>query len=485
MPKEIYKVVRLALQPVFEKHRNEDGSVEELNNQEYREALRNLQEELENLQQCVSRAKNRTIQIYWQSQFTAKDTQDKQNQSPKQTKKKGPKSTQGKIYNQLKDEFPDMYSSNLSCAIRSAGKAFNNAKQEMAEGTRSVMSYRADCPIEIHNDHINFLQGLPKDQEDQKGQKVQEDKENQKEKKDQKFYVSLALFSGKYAREHANGTHRVFELYRLGGSQQAIVTRCMSREYTIGESELIYNKKKRQWFLNLTYRFEAEQTTVLDPEKIMGVDLGIKCVAYMGFNFCDASFSIGTSEVDAFRANVEARKHALQQQGKYCGDGRIGHGYATRNKPVLQISDAIHRFRDTANHKYSRYIVQRAVEYGCGTIQMEDLSGIRNVKDEKFLADWTYYDLQQKIRYKAEAYGIAVKFVSPRYTSQRCHRCGWIDQANRPYKQKGQAYFCCQKCKLGADGKLNADYNASRNLAIKDIDKIITKELSAKRKCTQ
>ena len=351
-----------------------------------------------------------------------------------------------------------MYSSNLSCAIRSASKAFRNARSEMQQGMRSVLSYRADCPVEIHNERINLYQ------------------------EKQKYYVSLKLFSKDYVAEKGYaGTSMAFELYRLGGSQLSIVQRCMNGEYRIGESELIYNNKKRCWFLNLAYKFTPERSVTLDPEKIMGVDLGIACVAYMGFSFCEDRFSIGRSEVEAFRAQTEARKCALQRQGKFCAEGRIGHGYATRNKPVLQVSDAVRRFRDTANHKYSRFIVQKAIDFGCGTIQMEDLKDMKGAVENKFLKDWTYFDLRQKIKYKAEEHGIELVLVNPRYTSQRCSQCGHIDRNNRPKEEKGQAFFQCVHCGY----KANADYNASVNLATKNIDKIIESDLRAKGKQIQ
>ena len=79
----------------------------------------------------------------------------------------------------------------------------------------------------------------------------------------QKYYVSLNLFSNKYIEEkHYESTAVGFELYRLGGSQRMIAERCLAGEYKIGESELIYNKKKRCWFLNLTYGNTAQKTKV-------------------------------------------------------------------------------------------------------------------------------------------------------------------------------------------------------------------------------
>ncbi len=66
----------------------------------------------------------------------------------------------------------------------------------------------------------------------------------------------------------------------------------------------------------------------------------------------------------------------MLRQGTVCDDGRIGHGIHTRNKPVYRMEDKTARFRNTANHKYSRALIDFAVKNGCGTIQMEDLSGI-------------------------------------------------------------------------------------------------------------
>lgn len=411
--------------------------------------------ELASLQQLVNQAKNRTIQACWEWENFQVAFRQEHGVYPDSAAYMNHKSFDGYANEVLKHEFYQMYSQNLTCAIRSASKAFRNAQKEMRQGTRSVLSYRADGPIEIHNQRVRIYADGPK------------------------YFVSINLFSAPYAKEKQYAdTSIAFELHRLGGSQQAIVKRCMNGEYKIGESELIYNKKKRCWFLNLAYRFTPETMASLDPEKIMGVDLGIQCVAYMGFNFCEDRAFIGRSEVEQFRSQIESRKRALQRQGKYCGEGRMDHGYATRNKPILEISDKISRFRDTANHKYSRYIVQTALKYGCGVIQMEDLQDIAAKTENKFLEDWTYFDLRQKIKYKAEEHGIELRLVNPRFTSQRCSKCGYIAKENRPKGEKGQAFFQCLNCGYHE----NADYNASVNLATKGIDKIIERDLKAKAK---
>ena len=132
------------------------------------------------------------------------------------------------------------------------------------------------------------------------------------------------------------------------------------------------------------------------------------------------------------------------------------------------INDKIARFRDTANHKYSRALIEYAVKKNCGIIQMENLTGISDNTD-CFLKDWSYYDLQTKIENKAKEMGIKVVYIKAQYTSQRCSRCGYIDVNNRIR----QALFKCQNCGY----ETNADYNASQNIGMYDIENIIEETL--------
>lgn len=228
----------------------------------------------------------------------------------------------------------------------------------------------------------------------------------------------------------------------------------------------------------------------------MGIDLGIAKAVYYAFNDSYKRGYIDGGEIEHFRKSVRARRIAVQNQGKYCGEGRIGHGVKRRLKPVEVLREKEKNFRNLTNHRYARRLVEIAVKNQCGTIQMEDLTSIS--KDNVFLKDWPYYDLQTKIAEKASEYGIAFKKINPYKTSQRCSRCGYIDRENRPE----QAVFVCRNCGYGAmylcescnkeqnhAGKcdscggrtnlitVNADYNAAKNIATKDIEAIIKKEM--------
>ena len=225
----------------------------------------------------------------------------------------------------------------------------------------------------------------------------------------------------------------------------------------------------------MSFKFEAKKVKGLNPNNVMGIDMGITHPIYFAFNNSLKREQIEGGEIENFRRRVEKRRRELLEQGKYCGKGRRGHGYRTRVKPVMRIGDKIARFKDTINHRYSRYIVDMAVKNNCGVIQMEDLKGIS--KNNIFLKNWPYFDLQKKIEYKAKEKGIVVKMINPMYTSQRCSKCGYINKENRV----SQDTFKCVKCDFRHNFYVNADYNAARNIATPGIEEIIKKQIESRK----
>ncbi|RHW66437.1 hypothetical protein DZC34_02565 [Clostridium botulinum] len=52
------------------------------------------------------------------------------------------------------------------------------------------------------------------------------------------------------------------------------------------------------------------------------------------------------------------------------------------------------------------------------------------------LRNWSYYQLQNFIEYKAERVGIKVKYIDPYHTSQTCSECGNYEEGQRVKKVK-------------------------------------------------
>ncbi len=288
--------------------------------------------------------------------------------------------------------------------------------------------------------------------------------------------IEISFFSK--TKQQELGIKRIlFTFPKIDGSSKSILTRIMDKTYKQGSIQITYNKRKKKWMFAISYTFENKLEKVLDDNLVMGIDLGITKVATMSIYDIEKhkykemywkDQTIDGTELIHYRQKIEARRKSLSIASKWASDNAIGHGYKRRMKKANNIGDKYNRFKDTYNHKVSRYIVDLAYKHGVKTIQMEDLSGFSEHQSESLLKNWSYYDLQNKIKYKAEEKGINTIFINPQYTSKRCSKCGNIHEENR-YCKNNQAKFECIIC----GHKENADINASKNIAIPYIDKII------------
>lgn len=98
--------------------------------------------------------------------------------------------------------------------------------------------------------------------------------------------------------------------------------------------------------------------------------------------------------------------------------------------------------------RFNRKTVQT---YGEQTLfVLEDLTGItfntvhlRRKENRYEHNSWSFYDLEQKLRYKAHLNESEVVLVDAHYTSQRCSKCGSIDKSDR---DKNIHQYSCSNC---------------------------------------
>ncbi len=280
------------------------------------------------------------------------------------------------------------------------------------------------------------------------------------------------------------------------GGQFAILKRLHEGIYKAGTASVI--RKKGRYFVQIAYSFTLSDSLKyqgmagldrnLDPLRVLGVDLGLaKPLAMQPYDAANGKYLVSDKyantqqfidkwcvsgdRINNFRKQVEKKKFAKQHDLRDVSPGHSGKGRSKRIRPLDAYRDKISDFRKTTNFVYAKRIVDAAIKNGCGTIQMEDLTiDVKGKKSERFLkSSWTYYDLQKKVEEKAATFGIAVIYVKPQYTSQRCSKCGHIAEENR----SDQATFKCAKCGF----EMNADLNAARNIAVPKIDEIIAKDM--------
>jgi putative transposase len=191
---------------------------------------------------------------------------------------------------------------------------------------------------------------------------------------------------------------------------------------------------------------DVETPEPIDVEDYLGVDLGVKNIAT---DSDENNYSGG--QVNGLRNRYFKIRKRLQSKGT-----------KSAKRLLKKRSKKEKRFAKQENHRISKELVQRAKDTGRG-IALEDLKGIREratVRKSRRRQHhaWSFYDLRQKITYKAERAGIPVVFVDPRNTSRTCPQCGCVDKNNR----KSQSLFSCIRCGFSGFADAIAAVNISR-----------------------
>ena len=234
---------------------------------------------------------------------------------------------------------------------------------------------------------------------------------------------------------------------------QHTLQKVINGEYKLSQSSLEFDRNNNL-ILNLTIDIPFKQEDNLIKDRVLGVDLGVKYPAYVCLN--DDTYKrehIGEAlELIKQREQYQARRRRTQQQLKNVKGGKGRH---KKLKNLDRLSDCERNFAKTYNHMISKRIVEFAKKHKCEYIHLEKLT--KDGFDNTILRNWSYYELQQMIEYKADRLGIKVRYINPAFTSQTCSRCGNIDKENR----QTQETFVCTKCGF----KLNADHNAAINIA--------------------
>ncbi|OLS21869.1 MAG: hypothetical protein HeimC2_31980 [Candidatus Heimdallarchaeota archaeon LC_2] len=206
--------------------------------------------------------------------------------------------------------------------------------------------------------------------------------------------------------------------------------------------ELVKHRKKDSFFLHLVIsKFISEEETKL--QEYVGINRGVKYLAVTSNN----QFYNGT-RLREIRNKYFRLRRSLQKKGT-----------RSAKRKLKRLSGKEQRFRKDTNHCLSKQIVKNIKANS--VIVLEDLTGIRQKamypkksKTSREINSWPYYDLEQKIIYKASEKHIEVAKWNPEFISQRCSACSFIKKDNYRSRQ-----FSCVECQFS----INADLNAARN----------------------
>ena len=209
--------------------------------------------------------------------------------------------------------------------------------------------------------------------------------------------------------------------------------------WKIKSSTLSLRKNDDTFYLHC--QLETDTPKLVPEQTVLGIDRGIVNIAV-----CSDNTFYNSKAMKNTRAKYAYLRAELQSKGT-----------RSAKRKLKELSGRERRFVTDINHCISKKIVQ--TQYT--VFALEDLSKIRVQKRRgtefnRKLNNWSFFELEQFIRYKAENLGKQVISVDARYTSQKCSICGHVYKGNR----QGSS-FLCRKCGF----ELHADLNASRNIA--------------------
>ena len=221
--------------------------------------------------------------------------------------------------------------------------------------------------------------------------------------------------------------------------------------WKLGTGKIVSYKNK--WYLHISVSKTVDEGFQNNNCKmVVGIDRGLR---FIENHYDDNGLAFFTLGKDILEKRTKFNKVRQQLQSKN----------TKASKRVLKrLSERENRWMTDINHQLSKTLVEW---YGKDTLfVIEDLTNVsfdennlnkRAKKQRNEVRSWSFYQLGQFLIYKANESGSFVLEVDPKYTSQRCPKCGRIHKENRDHQKH---LYICDKCGFTA----NDDEVASMNL---------------------
>ena len=203
--------------------------------------------------------------------------------------------------------------------------------------------------------------------------------------------------------------------------------------YKFGTAKLV--NKHGKYYLHIPVTYEVEESNISDICNVVGIDRGINFVVATYDSKHKSGFVSGKA-IKQKRANYSRLRKELQMRHTPSSRRRLKAIGQRENRLMQDINHQVSKALATGNPKHTLFV-------------LEDLTGIRNAtervktKDRYVSVSWSFYDLEQKLIYKAKQNQSSVIKVDPRYTSQCCPACGHTEKSNR---NKKIHLFTCKNC---------------------------------------
>jgi len=211
------------------------------------------------------------------------------------------------------------------------------------------------------------------------------------------------------------------------------------------------------WYVS--FQTEKELDEPVHPStSTIGVDRGVRY-----FGVCSDNSYIEGPVTKKYRCKLvsEQKKLARKKKGS--------NNWKKQKARISKLHKKIANIRNDFLHKTSTNLCKNHACIVLENLQVKNMSKSakgtlenpgRNVKAKaglnREILNQGWYKFQTMLEYKQKYTGGTVLYVDPKYTSQKCCRCGCKAKENR----KSQECFLCIECGFSC----NADYNAAVNI---------------------
>lgn len=362
----------------------------------------------------------------------------------------------------------DKYPTGLHTAsdvLNECKKCFKTAcNNGLLYGKISLPTFKQDMPLIVRSEFVSVMGTKMKAPGKPRKNGFYHDYANLDE-------LKTALFNDNNPKIHLYFTNNIkydveFGAIRRSHEIRSIFDKIFEGEYKICDSSIGINKRNNKKIeLNLVLEIPIRQNT-LDTSVCVGVDLGMAypAVCALNNNLYESIFIGSYDELTRQRIKIQSERRRIKESlAKTTG----GHGREKKLRHLKTISVSERNYVRTYNHYVSRKIIEFAIKNHAAYINLESLHNIGKEEKNSFvLRNWSYYELQSFIIYKAKNEGITVRFIDPAFTSQRCSVCGQLGS------RISQADFNCNNssCKshIIYEKGINADFNAARNISMSE-----------------
>ena len=173
--------------------------------------------------------------------------------------------------------------------------------------------------------------------------------------------------------------------------------------YKFGTAKLV--NKHGKYFLHIAVTYDIEEVRLSEICNIVGIDRGINFVVAT-YNSKHRSDFVNGRIIKQKRANYSKLRKELQMRQTPSARHRLKAIDSRENRWMQNVNHCVSKALVRANPKHTLFV-------------LEDLSGVRNAtervktKDRYVSVSWSFYDLEQKLIYKAKQNQSIVIKVDP------------------------------------------------------------------------